>query len=66
MFLKRAEVRHSTVGVKVVIMATLAGIINSGKFKAWKRDPERMLSDFEKYVKTMKHYLVVFGQCRRV
>ena len=24
-----------------------------------KRDPERMLSDFDKYIKTMKHYLVV-------
>ena len=59
MFLKRAEVRHSTAGVKAVIMSTLAGIINPGKFKARKRDPGRMLSDFEKYIKTMKHYLVV-------
>ena len=40
-------------------MATLAGVVNPGKFKARKKDPERMLSDFDKYIKTMKHYLVV-------
>ena len=41
-------------------MATdLAAIVNPGPFKAKKKDPERMLADFELYMKAFNDFLVV-------
>ena len=37
----------------------LAAIVNPGPFKAKKRDPERMLADFELYMKAFEDFLVV-------
>ena len=35
-------------------MAGLAALVSPGNFKARKKEPERMLADFELYVKSMK------------
>ena len=40
-------------------MAGLAALVSPGNFKARKKEPERMLADFELYVKSMKDFLVV-------
>ena len=42
-------------------MGELAVFSSPGPFKA-KKDPERMLADFNLYVKTMKHLLVIRQQ----
>ena len=41
-------------------MATqLATLVNPGPFKAKKKDPERMLADFELYMKSFADFLIV-------
>ena len=41
-------------------MATqLATLVNPGPFKAKKKDPERMLADFELYMKSFTDFLIV-------
>ena len=37
----------------------LAAIVNPGVFKARKKDPERMLTDFNLYMKSFSDFLVV-------
>ena len=41
-------------------MATdLVGLVNPGKFKAYKKDPERMLADFNLYMESFSNFLTV-------
>ena len=41
-------------------MATqLATLVSPGPFKAKKKDPEKMLADFELYMKSFEDFLVV-------
>ena len=40
-------------------MSDLAALSSPGPFKARRKDPERMLTDFNLYVKAMKNLLVV-------
>ena len=42
--------------------ADLAGLVNPGKFKAYKKDPERMLADFNLYMETFSNFLTVIDQ----
>ena len=43
-------------------MAGLAALVSPGNFKARKKEPERMLADFELYIKSMKDFLIVTQQ----
>ena len=43
-------------------MAQLAALVTPGPFKARQGDPERMLGEFQKYIKSVKSMLVVTGQ----
>ena len=43
-------------------MSGLAALVSPGTFKARKKEPERMLADFELYIKAMKDFLIVTGQ----
>ena len=43
-------------------MADLAALVSPGNFKARKKEPERMLADFELYIKSMKDFLIVTQQ----
>ena len=46
--------------IKSIEMATeLAALVNPGVFKARKKDPERMLTDFNLYMKAFSDFLVV-------
>ena len=40
-------------------MAEIAALVSPGPFKAKKKDPEKMLADFNLYVKAMSDFMVV-------
>ena len=43
-------------------MAALAALVTPGPFKARMTDPERMLGEFQNYIKAVKDMLVVTGK----
>ena len=43
-------------------MSELAALVTPGPFKARKQDPERMLGEFQNYIRSVKNMLVVTVQ----
>ena len=46
-------------------MFSLAALVTPGQFKAKKKDPERMLGDFNDYIKSVKDMRAPLQQRRR-